>query len=152
MTETLGAADALSEIVISEIKNETEQKKLINIDDIVNDSKEMLQMAEQLSKNYEDENAAASLIDLISPYMEEPQLLDPTLNKLMRFLTQACIDSFGKKFPDMIYICIYTISNIRGFKELLPLFPNQVELFEPVAKAFCQRIDTWEVKYVLCLW
>ena len=153
MSETLGLADATAEIVISEIKEDTDEPKtLINVDNIVKHSEEMLIMAERLAKNYEDDEAAGTLIDLVSPYMEQPQLLDPTLGKLMKCLTSACIESFGKQFPDMIYMCIYTLSNVRGFRELLPLFPNQVELFEPVTKAFCQEIPTWEIKFVLCLW
>ena len=153
MSLTIGAADAEAEVVISEIKEDLEEKKsLISVDNIVKDSAEMLEMAERLSKNYNDDEAAGTLIDLIMPYMEQPQLLDSTLGKLMKCLTTACIESFGKEFPDMIYLCIYNISIIRGFKELLPLFPNQVELFEPVTKSFCKDITTWEVRFVLCLW
>ena len=98
MSETLGLADATAEIVISEIKENTDEPKtLINVDNIVKHSEEMLKMAERLAKNYEDDEAAGTLIDLVSPYMEQPQLLDPTLGKLMKCLTSACIESFGKQ-------------------------------------------------------
>lgn len=153
MTDLLAQADAVSEIVLKENKDlEDSTQGVINVDDIVKDANEMLRMTERLCKNFEDVDAGSELIELVKPYMEAPQLLDSTLNKLMKMLTQACINAFGHEFPQLVYICIYTLSNIRGFRELLPLFPNQVELFETVTKAFCQEINSWEVKYVLCLW
>ncbi|EAY21333.1 Beta-tubulin cofactor D family protein [Trichomonas vaginalis G3] len=149
----LGDADEVSALVISENKEKVEeQKPLVNVDDIVQDSTIMIEMAQRLAKNYEDVEAAGTLIELVAPYIEFPQLLDSTLNKLMSCLTKACIESLGKNVPNMIYMCIYNLSNIRGFREILPLFPNQVELFEPVTKVFCQDIQSWEVKFVLCLW
>lgn len=154
MSETkLGDADIVSELVISENKEKDEEKKpLVNVDDIVQDSTIMLELAQRLANNFEDVEAAGTLIELVAPYIEFPQLLDKTLTKLMSCLTNACVGALGKTTPNMIYMCIYNLSNIRGFREILPLFPNQVELFEPVTKTFCQDMQSWEVKFVLCLW
>jgi len=153
MSDILGAADTLSEIVISEInEKQLQDGPIINEENIVSDTDKMIKLVSNLSADIHDAESAGQLIDIVSAFLEFPQLLDPVLCKLMATLTEICVNNIAKPFPEMIYICIYTLSNIRGYRELLPLFPNQVELFEPVALAFCQEVKSWEVRYVLCLW
>ena len=153
-TRQITAADDLSTVVISEMKDEQIQDEpLVNESEILESASELKALTIQLCKSPNDAESAARIIDLASQYMEMPQLLDPLLATLIGELTQVCLDNFPKNvFPDPIYCCIYTLSNIRGFRELLPLFPNEVHMFEPVSRAFLAATSRWEVSYVLLLW
>lgn len=154
MTEHIAAADDLSTVVISEMKDEQiHDEPLVNESEILESASELKALTIQLCKTPNDSESAARIIDLASQYMEMPQLLDPLLATLISGLTQVCLDNFPKnQFPDPVYCCIYTLSNIRGFRELLPLFPNEVHMFEPVSRAFLSATSRWEVSYVLLLW
>ncbi|KAH0788126.1 tubulin-specific chaperone D [Histomonas meleagridis] len=152
MAEKISVADNLSTIVINENKDSIVDDPLISESAILENEGEIQRLTQLLCQNVEDNESAAKIIDLVTKYQEMPQLLDPILAKLIGELTSTCRKYFGQPFPKTIYYCIYTLSKIRGFRELLQLFPNEVELFEPVSNAFCQKIERWEVLYVLLLW
>jgi hypothetical protein len=152
-TRQIDAADVLSTVVISELHDDLiPQEPLISESQIVESADQLRALTASLCTNPTDTESAAKIIDIVSQYMELPQLLDPLLAHLIGDLTKTCLRHFGSQFPESIYCCIYTLSNIRGFRELLPLFPNEVLMFEPVANAFCGESNRWEVRQVLLLW
>jgi hypothetical protein len=152
MSDKISAADDLSSVVISEYHEEAMAELLLNDAEIVESSAQLRLLTATLCANPFDTESAAKIIDITTEYMEQPQLLDPLLASLVGDLTKTCLRLFGSPFPEPIYCCIYTLSNIRGFRELLPLFPNEVLMFEPVSNAFCGDCNRWEVRHVLLLW
>ncbi|OHT03370.1 Beta-tubulin cofactor D family protein [Tritrichomonas foetus] len=154
MTHHIAAADDLSTVVISEIKDEIiNDTPLVNESEILESANEIKSLTKKLCENPSESEAAAKIVVLASNYMEMPQLLDPILAILIGDLTKTCMAHFGDdEFAESLYYCIYHLSNIRGYRELLPLFPNEVQTFEPVSNAFCKGSQRWEVRYVLLLW
>lgn len=152
MTEKISAADDLSTVVISEIKEEVTQERLINEQEILQNSKELLKLSQELCSDPSNSETAAKIINFVGEYSEMPQLLDSVLSDMIKNFTEICLKYFDRDFPESIYCCIHVLSNIRGFRELLPLFPNEVAMFEPVAEAYQRGSQRWEVRYVLLLW
>lgn len=152
MTQNIEAADHLSTVVISETK-EINDTPLVHESDILENAGEIKELTKKLCDNPSDNESAAKIVNLVSNYMEMPQLLDPILAELIGELTKTCMAHFNdKEFSESLYFCIYHLSNIRGYRELLPLFPNEVQTFEPVSNAFCKDSQRWEIRYVLLLW
>ena len=154
MTHHITAADDLSTVVISEIKEEAlNDTPLVNESEILESAGEIKSLTKKLCKNPAENEAAARIVVLASQYMEMPQLLDPILAILIGDMTNTIMKNFNNNdYVESLYYCIYHLSNIRGYRELLPLFPNEVQTFEPVSSAFCRGSKRWEVRYVLLLW
>lgn len=154
MIEKIEAADNLSTVVISENQEEiVNDTPLVNESELLENSSEIKKLTTQLCENPSENEAAAKIVVLASNYMEMPQLLDPILAEIIGALTRTCMAHFNDdNFSESLYYCIYHLSNIRGYRELLPLFPNEVQTFEPVSNAFCKDSKRWEVRYVLLLW
>lgn len=103
-------------------------------------------------------------------YQEQPQLLDPILDKLVGPLASLLLSLAG---PDGTAVrdadiatafCsssrfLWQLSVVRGYKTILRFMPNDVAVLEPVAVALAALSSAtatvsqmWEAQYVLLMW
>ncbi|KAL9940648.1 hypothetical protein V8E36_000136 [Tilletia maclaganii] len=124
----------------------------------------------------------AKMLDLLSPYQEQPYLLDPYLDELvlapvqaLQKIIRACnqpgiqaaTTDLGSPKLQELAVLIYWYTKIRGDKVITRFFPHEVDDLLPViiclerlshdlrAGAHAQPGSTgavWELRYVLLLW
>ncbi|KAK0530433.1 hypothetical protein OC842_003936 [Tilletia horrida] len=124
--------------------------------------------------------ALTRLLDILSPYQEQPYLLDPYLDELVSAPVQALqkiIRSDRDAASEQLYsarlqelaVLIYWYTKIRGDKVITRFFPHEVDDLLPVIVSLERLISTsnstptskqaqpprnavWELRYVLLLW
>ncbi|CAG8736301.1 24921_t:CDS:10 [Gigaspora margarita] len=138
--------------------------------------------AHQIETNNDDdtkqERILANLIDLINPYQEQPFLLDPHLENMVKpiiellrtYIKTTNVQGFkfsndAQSKPDFIqvpkkikrlFILLYYMMKIRGFKTIVKFFTHEVSDLEPtfyfMAAQNPQDYTGWETRYVLLIW
>ncbi|KAH0613002.1 uncharacterized protein H6S33_009382 [Morchella sextelata] len=116
-----------------------------------------------------------SLISLIEPFQESPQLLDPYLQSYLTQLTEVFLAQLPKQstappespseeektsfnsplsLHDGVSKLLYTLCKIRGPKIISRFLPNEPRWLEPLCVfATAETPDrSWELRYVLLLW
>ncbi|KAK0557073.1 hypothetical protein OC846_000720 [Tilletia horrida] len=112
----------------------------------------------------------AKLIEILSPYQEQPHLLDPYLDELVIPPVQAfqklirsgdgAVASLNSPRLQELAVLIYTYTKIRGDKVITRFFPHEVDDLLPVVTALEALVPgqsssisvAWELRYVLVLW
>lgn len=138
--------------------------------------------AHQIETNNDDdtkqERILANLIDLINPYQEQPFLLDPHLENMVKpiiellrtYIKTTNVQGFkfsndAQSKPDFIqvpkkikrlFILLYYMMKIRGYKTIVKFFTHEVSDLEPtfyfMAAQNPQDYTGWETRYVLLIW
>ncbi|PKK78732.1 ARM repeat-containing protein [Rhizophagus irregularis] len=137
---------------------------------------------EELSKenDVEQEKNLKKAINLINPYQEQPYLLDPHLEAIVKpiiELLRSYIKSVNAaslvlsnnisivsskdiiKVPvkiQRLFMLMYYIMKIRGFKTILKFFSHEVADLEPtfyfLVVLNTKDFNAWETRYVLLIW
>lgn len=116
------------------------------------------------------------IIMILNIYQEQPGLLDPILEELLRPLSnsvlvtiQALLNMNKDKNLNlaqiedpilMILKClcqiVYVICKVRGYETVIKYFSSEVQVFEPIISFLLQFAnsgeDSWQTIYVLTLW
>ncbi|CAH3037220.1 unnamed protein product [Porites lobata] len=103
------------------------------------------------------EAAEERLTVILNKYQEQPQLLDPHLDRLVEKLQEIVRDSSNPtKVNRQAFKYLYLITKVRGPKYVVRLFAHEVADVEPVLGMLAQQNpqdhETWETRYVLLLW
>ncbi|CCX08404.1 tubulin folding cofactor D C terminal-domain-containing protein [Pyronema domesticum] len=111
-----------------------------------------------------------SLINMLEPFQESPQLLDPQLPRFLSPLTAAFTTYLSNipppgsdsppaghyTLPVALSRILYTLVKIRGAKIISRFLPNQPSLLEDVSALFTLKVtgvdESWELRYILLLW
>ncbi|CAN6670571.1 hypothetical protein TRVA0_043S00540 [Trichomonascus vanleenenianus] len=97
-----------------------------------------------------DETVLKALVTALDPFQGEPQLLDAYIRDWVTRLLQCYVQGKG---GDGVFVVIYTLCKIRGYKVISRFFDSDVALLEEVVDELEQREDSrWEKRYVLLLW
>ncbi|KAK0525403.1 hypothetical protein OC834_005194 [Tilletia horrida] len=124
--------------------------------------------------------ALTRLLDILSPYQEQPYLLDPyldelvsapvqALQKIIRLDRDAASEQLYSGRLQELAVLIYWYTKIRGDKVITRFFPHEVDDLLPVIvsleglnstsnstptskQARPPRNAVWELRYVLLLW
>ncbi|CAG8463919.1 114_t:CDS:10 [Diversispora eburnea] len=132
-------------------------------------------------KDVEQERVLRKLISLIDPYQEQPYLLDPHLENMVKpivdlfriyirsfnaqdlFLSRNSKDNLTKDNKIQVsnkikrlFILMYYLMKIRGYKTIVKFFSHEVSDLEPTYY-FLVALDPkdytgWETRYVLLIW
>ncbi|CAG8496822.1 13874_t:CDS:10, partial [Acaulospora colombiana] len=127
-------------------------------------------------QDVEQERNLRKLISLIDPYQEQPFLLDPHLENMVKpmmellrvYIKSANVHelTISKNITDYkvqvpgkvkrLFILMYYIMKIRGFKTVVKFFSHEVSDLEPTFY-FLVALDPndytgWETRYVLLIW
>lgn len=105
------------------------------------------------SKEMSDEK----FTEIVDMYLEQPHLLDPHLDSLLKKLLAYVQD---RTTPVNQFHCafkyIYLLTKVRGHKIMIRKFPHEVSDLEPVldmlGKQSVHDQETWETRYMLLLW
>lgn len=93
---------------------------------------------------------------IIDKYQEQPHLLDPHLENLLKLLLKYIHSNSPAKLLHHAFKCMYLLTKTRGHKRIIRLFPHEVADLEPIMSLLAQQDPhdrgTWEVKYMLLLW
>lgn len=94
-------------------------------------------------------------------FQEQPHLLDADIHQFVSKLLQIirnCYREVIKDQPktDLAFCCLYLITKVRGFKNVIRHFPHEVSDVEPVMEMISLEDPlnktNFETKYVLLLW
>ena len=107
----------------------------------------------QTSKEMADEK----FTEIVDKYLEQPHLIDPHLDNILKHLLKLIQD---KTTPEDQMHCafkyLYLVTKVRGPKIMVKKFPHEVADLEPIMDLLSkQRItdqETWETRYMLILW
>lgn len=97
----------------------------------------------------------------IDIFQSQPHLLDRDIHGFVTTLldiVQKCYiqHTVDKVKIDLAFSCIYLITKVRGFKNVIRHFPHEVSDVEPVMRMISLEnpLDktNWETKYILLLW
>ncbi|PFX29522.1 tubulin-specific chaperone D-like isoform X1 [Stylophora pistillata] len=103
------------------------------------------------------EAAEERLILILNKYQEQPHLLDPHLESLVKKLQHiVCNASNLARVIQQAFKYLYFITKVRGPKYVVRLFSHEVTDVEPLLRMLSQQNpqdhETWETRYVLLLW
>jgi len=107
--------------------------------------------------------------DIILPYLEQPYLLDPYLEKLILpvieklrndiktiFQSENPVELMNYQNRNYLYKYLYLLTNVRGYKTILKFFSHEVSDLEATINFLVLVIDNsqqcWETKYILLIW
>ena len=107
----------------------------------------------QTSKEMADEK----FTEIVDKYLEQPHLIDPHLDNILKHLLKFIQD---KSTPENQMHCafkyLYLVTKVRGPKIMVKKFPHEVADVEPImdllAKQKITDQETWETRYMLILW
>ncbi|RHZ45413.1 hypothetical protein Glove_680g46 [Diversispora epigaea] len=132
-------------------------------------------------KDVEQERILRKLISLIDPYQEQPYLLDPHLENMVKpivdlfriyiksfnaqdlFFSRNSKDNLAKDNKiqmsnkiKRLFTLMYYLMKIRGYKTIVKFFSHEVSDLEPTYY-FLVALDSqdytgWEARYVLLIW
>jgi hypothetical protein len=90
---------------------------------------------------------SAKLMDILDPFQEMPQLLDPILPKLVGQLSECFL---GSNLD--VHTVFYSLCKIRGAKTVSQLLPSDITCLEDVIIELENGPSSWQKRYGLLLW
>ena len=130
-----------------------------NIHDEFSEVETVVNLIDNIS-NISDDHIALEVSDeeflkIIDEYLEQPHLLDPHLDRLLKMLLAYIQDQTVKSNVRTIaFKYLYYITKVRGHKIMVRKFPHEVNDFEPILRLLetAGENESWETKYMLLLW
>ncbi|KAM7387217.1 hypothetical protein PAMA_009704 [Pampus argenteus] len=103
------------------------------------------------------ESATQRFLVIMNRYQEQPHLLDPHLEWLLKMILEFIRSEQSP--PSLVHLSfkfLYIICKVRGYKIFMQLFPHEVADVEPVLDLLSRQdprdTETWETRYMLLLW
>ncbi|KAM7371736.1 hypothetical protein PAMP_008946 [Pampus punctatissimus] len=103
------------------------------------------------------ESATQRFLVIMNRYQEQPHLLDPHLEWLLKMILEFIRSEQSP--PSLVHLSfkfLYIICKVRGYKIFMQLFPHEVADVQPVLDLLSRQdpkdTETWETRYMLLLW
>jgi len=110
---------------------------------------------ECIKNNVIKEKCDEAFTKIVDEYLEQPHLLDPHLDMLLRKLISYILKKNSLKLEsDVAFRYLYLICKVRGYKNITKKFPHEVNDIEPVLNLLSKQTtkDPWETRYILLIW
>jgi len=110
---------------------------------------------ECVGNNITKEKCDEAFTRIVDEYLEQPHLLDPHLDTLLKKLISYILKENSLKLEsDLAFRYLYLICKVRGYKNITKKFPHEVNDIEPVLNLLSKQTtkDPWETRYVLLIW
>uniref|UniRef100_A0A8C6P5Q0 Tubulin-specific chaperone D n=1 Tax=Nothobranchius furzeri TaxID=105023 RepID=A0A8C6P5Q0_NOTFU len=125
------------------------------------ESSEVTTLISSLVEVHEDQRVREIVMQrfsvIMNGYQEQPHLLDPHLERMMKMLLDLVRSENSP--PSLVHLsfkCLYIICKVRGYKTFMQLFPHEVADVQPVLELMSRQdpedLQTWETRYMLLLW
>uniref|UniRef100_A0A3Q3AKH8 Tubulin-specific chaperone D n=1 Tax=Kryptolebias marmoratus TaxID=37003 RepID=A0A3Q3AKH8_KRYMA len=103
------------------------------------------------------ETAIQRFLVIMNKYQEQPHLLDPHLEWMMKMLLDLVRNESSP--PSLVHLSFKFLSivcKVRGYKIFMQLFPHEVSDVQPVLELMSRQdpndLQTWQTRYMLLLW
>ncbi|ELU05840.1 hypothetical protein CAPTEDRAFT_167258 [Capitella teleta] len=140
---------------------ETAKKVSHQMHEAFKESSEVKGIIETIPNIYKDQIAVELAMErflfIIDQYQEQPHLLDPHLENLLKQLLDIVKDvAVVAPVKALAFRMLYLITKTRGYKVVVRLLPHEVADLEPVLAMLAEQSPSdhqnWEVRYMLLLW
>ncbi|XP_015120199.1 tubulin-specific chaperone D [Diachasma alloeum] len=94
---------------------------------------------------------------ILSLYQEQPHLLDPFLDDILRpMLELVKNDEVPEPTKHNTFKYMFLLMNVKGYKKIVTYLPHEVMDLLPVLRLLEKQdprdLETWETRYVLLIW
>ncbi|KAH9512991.1 hypothetical protein Btru_035543 [Bulinus truncatus] len=143
-----------------ECGNITEEDKCL-VHETFKEADEVRSLINNVTNIWEDttamEMAAERFRIIIDDYQEQPHLIDPYLEEFLQMLLNIGKQpGIPKPMSKQVFLYLYLITKMRGFKHVIRLLPHEVSDMEPLLTLIESQDpndhELWETRYVLLVW
>lgn len=94
---------------------------------------------------------------ILSQYQDQPQLLDPYLEKILDSLLSIIKDNdCAESVKHNTFKYLFIIMSVKTYKKIVTYLPHEVVDLLPVLRMLEKQdpndVETWETRYVLLVW